>query len=142
MADDLRLCRWSHLPLVANRFYKSFDYEKVKLTKDYYPAGWTIKKSSSLVAYHSKNIHIYISVAGGGVIRIFNNSDLIFEEKGLLLKKKDRIWNTRGYRIPRKILHNKNILSFEGDLHKARYSFPGFLSRTILRILCINYQKI
>ncbi len=138
LADDLRFCRWSHLPLVSNLLFNKFKSKFISTKKEYFQKGWNITKKSSLVSYHSNKVHIYISVAGGGVIRVFENKKLIFEEKGVILLKNKKVWNTKGYKIPRNISLDKKIISFEGDFHEAKYSFPSFLSRLILRILCIN----
>ena len=48
------------------------------------------------------------------------------------------IWNTKGYKKSRNIYLNTKVLGFVDDFHMAKYAFPSFLSRTILRILCIN----
>ena len=113
-----------------------FNNEKAK--KNYYPKGWTIRKNSSLAAYHRDKIHVYFSICGGGVIRAFNDVKLVFEEEGIVIRDKKMIWNTKGYKKSRNIYLNKNLLGFVDDFHIAKYAFPSFLSRTILRILCIN----
>ena len=138
LSDDLRFCRWSHLPLVSNILLNKNKSKLITPKKEYYPQGWTIKKESSIVSYHNGKTHIYISVAGGGVIRVFNDHKLIFKEEGIVFKKNKLVWHTKGYKIPRNIYLKDKILLFKGDLHQAKYSFPSFLSRLVLRILCIN----
>ncbi len=138
LADDLRFCRWSHLPLFCDFLKSDLNFKNEKLKMNLFPEGWTIRKCCSLAAYHKDKIHIYFSISGGGVIRIFNGIKLIFEEEGIVIKDKKTIWNTRGYKKSRNIYLNKNVLGFVGDLQIAKYAFPSFLSRTILRILCIN----
>ncbi len=138
LADDLRFCRWSHLPLFCDFLKSDLNFKNENLKINFFPVGWTIRKDSSLAAYHKDKIHIYFSISGGGVIRIFNGIKLIFEEEGIVIKDEKTIWNTRGYNKSRNIYLNKNVLGFEGDFQIAKYAFPSFLSRTILRILCIN----
>ena len=138
LADDLRFCRWSHLPLFCDFLKSDLKFKNEKLKENYYPEGWTIRKNSSLAAYHNDKIHAYFSISGGGVIRVFNNLNLIFEEEGIVIRDKKMIWNTKGYKKSRNIYLNTKVLGFVGELHIAKYAFPNFLSRTILRILCIN----
>ena len=73
LADDLRFARWSYLPILPFLFQKSFKStfpikrtEKSKPLKNY-GCFWGINKECSVASYHSGNLHIFCSIAGGAV---------------------------------------------------------------------------
>jgi len=144
LADDLRLARWSYLPILPFLFQKSFKStfsikrtEKSKPLKNY-GRFWSINKECSVASYHSENLHIFCSIAGGGVIRIFKESELIFEDFGITVQTADQDLNSRAYDRNRKIFHDNQNLSFEGFLSKPSHFSPTFLQRTLLRIISFS----
>ena len=139
LADDLRLLRWSYLPLVTEIERPSFhhppDIDKAPLARAY-PGGWTIRESSAIAAFHDGDLHIYVSIAGGGAVRIYSGRSLICEDIGIHLVTDDGNWGSAGYATNREILRSSSGVGFKTALGKAAFFYPGLLSRMILRVGC------
>ncbi len=136
LADDLRFCRWSHLPLVTFLLENSFTTH-IETIDHFYPQGWTLRKDSLLASYHKNNIHIFFSAAGGGSIYLYQERHQIGSEFSVTIKDYNKSWTTNGYDTKRKIKLTNNSLLFSTSLTKANYYFPGFLSRLALRLGCV-----
>lgn len=138
VADDLRLCRWSHLPVAAALLIDEFDSgpaDEAAFTRSL-PTGWTWMQAAGVCAYHSGDIHIYFSPAGGGVIRAFVGEKLVIEDLVPFLKTAQGSYCIAGYDPRRPTIRSDNGFQIKCRYGKVRFFFPGFLSRLILRVGC------
>jgi hypothetical protein len=64
--DDLRLCRWGSLPVLAALLVAPPDLAETpsEFARCYAP-GWTVHKIACLAAYHRDDLHVYAPFAGG-----------------------------------------------------------------------------
>ena len=94
--DDLRLCRWGILPVLAALLASPPDPAETpaEFARCYAP-GWTVHKIAGLAAYRRDDLHIYAPVAGGAVTRVYRGERLILEDLGLHLRDGDKIFAVR-----------------------------------------------
>jgi len=142
LADDLRLCRWSYLPvltdLLADGFLPAADSAAVDIMS-HYPQGWTIRPSSAIAAWHDGPTHIFLSAAGGGCLRVYHNETLVVIDSGVDLSTADgETWVSQGYDSSRPILvdADKQGVGMAAPMGKAAFFYPSFLARLILRLGC------
>jgi hypothetical protein len=135
LADDLRLARWSHLPLVAMLLTDRFraDPEGAGAFAHGFPAGWTWYKAAAVGAFHDRNLHVYCSPAGGGMLRAFHADELFYEDPGPWLDTGEQDYCVAGYDPARPVALRANGFTLRARLGVARFFFPGLLSRLILR---------
>ena len=90
--DDLRLCRWSILPVLAALLAGPPDLAETpsEFVRCYTP-GWTVHKNAGLAAYHRDDLHLYAPFAGGAVARIYRGERLILEDLGLHIRDGDKL---------------------------------------------------
>lgn len=138
LADDLRFCRWSHLPLAvlcfADRF-RAEDGGRPFPTRQ--PPGWTVRTHSLIAAWHDGDRHLHFAPAGGGVLRAFDGVELVFEDRGLSLSDASGNWGSVGYDPSRKVTTEAEGLAMASALRPAAFFYPSFLARLILRLGCV-----
>ena len=134
LADDLRLLRWSYLPVVTGFVYPADSTKGASSLADFYPAGWTVRNGSAIAAHHSEGHHVYFSVAGGGAVRVYMKEELICEDLGVDIVSGDSSWGSAGYQADRSIVRTDTGVGFESPMSKAAFVYPGFLPRLILRL--------
>lgn len=136
LADDLRLCRWSYLPIVTmlerTRFKKSDG--GAEALADLFPGGWTVRKESAVAACHDGTTHVYFSVAGGGAVRVFWGRELVWEDIGIDVVSPGELLGSAGYSLDRPMAQVPGGVEFKDALGKAVFFYPGFLSRLLLRL--------
>src|SRR6478672_13027067 len=90
--DDLRLCRWGILPVLAALLAGPPDLAETpsEFARCYMP-GWTVHKNAGLAAYHRDDLHLYAPFAGGAVARIYRGERLILEDLGLHIRDGDKL---------------------------------------------------
>jgi hypothetical protein len=132
--DDLRLCRWGILPVLAALLAGSPDPAETpaEFARCYAP-GWTVHKIAGLAAYHRDDLHVYAPFAGGGVTRIYRGERLILEDLGLHLRDGDKTFAGRDYDPGRPLWVMGNGVSTSISFGEAQYLFPSFLQRLVLR---------
>jgi hypothetical protein len=132
--DDLRLCRWAILPVLAALFAGAAEPGQAPSEiRGGYPPGWTIHRAAGLAAYHSHDLHVYAPIAGGAVTRIYRGERLILEDLGLHLRVRDKCFAVRSYDAGRPLSLAGNGIATSVAFGEARYLFPSFLQRLILR---------
>ncbi len=136
VGDDLRFCRWSHLPLVALDIVEHAPERAAPRFAESYPEGWTLRQNSLVAAYHRDNLHVFVSAAGGGTVRAYRDQVCLFEDHGLALEQDVTTWVNNGYDTSRSMTLEENELRLEAPLRPATFFFPGFLSRLVLRVGC------
>lgn len=138
LSDDLRLCRWSYLPIINYLLLeKSFKIKKEKgCYTDFFKLGWRVFNESKLSTYKSKNLNIFFSAAGGGVLRAYDSEKLIFEDSGYYIKCKNKNYCHNGYDRYRSIKFSKTGISFITNFGTTKFFFPTFISKVILRLIC------
>lgn len=132
--DDLRLCRWGILPVLAALLAGSPDPAEVpaEFVRCYAP-GWTVHRNAGLAAYHRDDLHVYAPFAGGAVTRIYRGERLILEDLGLHLRDGDKTFAVRNYDPDRPLWLTGNGMSTAISFGEAQYLFPSLLQRLALR---------
>jgi hypothetical protein len=134
LGDDLRLARWSHLPVVTYLLRPQFRVGRP--LAESYPAGWTQSKDAALVAWHGESLHLFLSPAGGGMVRVYRQSQRILEDLGLSLANGADRWVLKGYDPERPVTINGLDCRIEASLGRPAFFYPSFLSRLVLRLGC------
>jgi hypothetical protein len=136
LADDLRLARWSCLPLI--RLLLTPDTAgpepRSRPLEALYPRGWTSHAHAGLCAFHGPDLHVHVAAGGGGVTRVFLGSRLVAEDLGIDITNGDQILTTRIYNPKPEVRLSGETVQIEVPLVRARFLSPGFLSRLVLRI--------
>jgi hypothetical protein len=135
LSDDLRLCRWSYLPLICqlfNRPDQTTHHEFRNVPKFVYHAD------ASLISLKTNLFHLSFAPAGGGQVRIVSNQNpsFKFEDLGYLLELNSKKWTHVGYDPKRslKVISSSEFILSCG-FYPAEFMFPGFISRLFLRVL-------
>ena len=137
LADDLRLSRWSCLPILSFLFGANFSTisRKQAMPKEKSSNNlWFVNKECAVASYHDGDVRVFYSIAGGGVVRIFQGLELIFEDFGIKLDVNSQAFHSRSYDCKRKIIYDDHSCFFEGFLSEPSYFSPSFLQRICLRI--------
>jgi hypothetical protein len=142
LADDLRLCRWSYLPLttalLAERFRGIGEGPEAFAAR--LPQGWTHRAESAVAACHQGRLHVYFAPAGGGVVRIYDGRALLLEDDGLHMDDGTAKWASLGYDPDRPVEPVVGGFGMASALGPASFFYPSFLSRLVLRVGCIVPQ--
>ncbi len=136
LGDDLRLSRWSYLPILNFILMKKIHIKKKKMRINI-KKGWTNFNISKTSRFHSKNLNIFLSAAGGGVIKVFFKNKLILEDFGYYFTIKDKFIAHNGYDRSRELKKVKNTVIFSTFFDQVKYYKFSFFSKIILRLLCI-----
>lgn len=136
LADDLRLARWSHLPLVTLLLRQHFVAGEREFC-ECYPQGWLLRQDSSIAAYHDGQSHVFFSPAGGGCVRVYLGQRLVLEDFGVDVRGSGGVLLTGGgYDTGRGLRLEGGAAVCESGLGAPSFFFPGFLSRLVLRLGC------
>jgi hypothetical protein len=138
LSDDLRLARWSCLPLVSGLLAASFQpaSDGALPLAARLPRGWTFHRAACVGAFHGDRWHVYFNPAGGGGIRVFAGERLVYEDLGYRIEIGSEQFGTASYDPQRVIEQLPNGYSVRCHFAKAKFFFPGFLSRLVLRVAC------
>ncbi len=136
LSDDLRLCRWSYLPIVTAIEVEKFRGPSEPLSP--LPEGWLIRPASALAVWRNGDEEVHFTVAGGGMVYAFKGSELILLDSGVDLHLENKTWTNGGYDPKRTCRQDGDAVKLEGTLGAAVYFYPGFLSRLILRLGCVT----
>ena len=131
LGDDLRLARWAYLPLLTWMLRERFIWSCDSVA---YPEGWTCYPGSGVCVFHWDNVHAYVSVAGGGVIRIFRGQKLVVEDLGIHVGSGEDMRVSQGYDPGRDWSLTGDGIEMTLSMNKPVFAYPGFLSRLILRV--------
>jgi hypothetical protein len=136
LGDDLRLSRWSYLPLVTALMSDSFQPAPggARALGHALPQGWTHYKSAAVCAYHSPEWHLYFSPAGGGTVRIYRANRLVGEDLGVSLDIGGERFASSGYDSGRRVVARGHGFAVSSQLGAVRFFQPSFLQRLILRV--------
>ncbi|MCX7310435.1 MAG: hypothetical protein NTV56_01605, partial [Alphaproteobacteria bacterium] len=135
LADDLRLARWSYLPLMTGLLASGFRASEAPLTSTF-KQGWTSYRSAAVCAFHDANRHVYFSPAGGGGVRVYTGQRLVYEDLGFRMQAGEQHFGTTGYDPDRQVSQIANGFSVSAGFGAAEFFFPSFLSRLLLRLGC------
>ncbi len=127
LGDDLRLARWSTLPVLAAL---AFQTTSAPLADDAglpVPAGWTIHDAAGVAAFHRGELHVHIPFGGSTAVRVFANSRALPHEYGSRSP-------APGIAAGRIVAQTPNSIELVYEQASPRYLFPGFLSRLLLRL--------
>lgn len=134
LADDLRLARWSHLPLATALLASSFRPAATggQALAEAFPDGWTWHGAAAVGAYHRGRAHVYVSGAGGGQVRVFDGDALIGDDSGVTVR--DTHVTGAGYDPQRSIERRSDGVSLVCNLGAPQFMQPGFVPRLLLRV--------
>lgn len=135
LADDLRLVRWSYLPLVTDILRHRFRSDD--LLEDHFPGGWTIHPEAGLAAYHDGHRHLYLCGAGGGAVFLYRDTEPVFQDRGVSITDGERTLVCQGHDPSRHLTELPEGLRIDATLSEISFVSPGFWSRLVLRIGCI-----
>jgi hypothetical protein len=137
LSDDLRLCRWSHLPMMSAMLASSFRPAAEGATLSAaFPQGWTSHRAAAVCAFHDAGRHVYFSPAGGGAVRVFSGTRLVYQDLGFRLETGGARLGAAGYDPERRLSQTGNGFSVVCAFSAATFFFPSFLSRLVLRLGC------
>lgn len=141
MADDLRLCRWSHLPLAAELF-------RARISPTQPSKHLAFSESLDLLKLHEAGVvrwkragefGIFLPCSGGGVRLYLRGQDRweIFEDFGYEYTDGQKTFSHGGYDNLRPVTtaDDGRTLGIEVALGPVNFVFPGLISRLGLRIL-------
>jgi hypothetical protein len=136
LADDLRLTRWSYLPLVSGLLADSFQPagRGSQAMDDAFPQGWTYYKSAGVCAHHGNGSHVYFSPAGGGAVRIYQGPRLVGEDLGIHVDAGAQSLASSGYDSDRFVVPRERGFAVSSQLGAAQFFQPTFLMRLVLRL--------
>ncbi len=134
LGDDLRLARWSAVPVVTAMLRDRFEAGGGARLEDVQPAGWTLHAEAGAAAYHGGGWHLFATSAGGGAVRIFQGQTLILDDAGYVLRHNGRDWSCQGYDPGRGLEMAGPACRLSAELAPAGFHYPGFLSRLVLRL--------
>ena len=134
LADDLRLTRWSILPVIGalNLLEEGSDIAPADTPP--YPRGWTVHSSAAVAAYHHDDCHIYVPFAGGSVTRVYLGVAAKMADLGLDVLKDGNALTSLSYSSDRVAEFSGNTVSIAFDGGRTKYFFPGFAMRLLLRL--------
>lgn len=133
LSDDLRLARWSVLPLLAA--LAALQETGGSADGDLpYPQGWTLHPAAGVAAYHSNRLAVFFPYAGGAVTRVYFGGRRLLEDRGLSGHHHDTSLTSLTYNAERASLIVSNSISARFELARAGYFYPGFLQRLVLRL--------
>ena len=140
LSDDLRLCRWSYLPVVTSILKLKFhSHQKIYKLSDVFSEGWTWRKDSLIATFHKNDTHVYFLPAGGGLVRVFDGNKIISEIYSPYLQKNNKqSWVSNGYNSSRAVMPIVGGYVMESALICPNFFYPSFFSRLILRFGCIT----
>ncbi len=136
LSDDLRLARWSYLPILNFILIKKLKFNNSKKSLSI-QNGWKIFMEAKVCRYYSKNTNIFFSAAGGGMTKIYLKKKLILEDQGYNFKYKNKNYSHNGYDRNRYLKINEENIEFLTNFGEAKYYNFNFLSKIILRIVCL-----
>lgn len=134
LGDDLRLARWSALPVATALLRDRFEAAGGALLEDVQPAGWTLHGEAGAAAYHGQGWHLFATSAGGAAVRIFHGRTLVLDDAGYVLRHGGRDWSCQGYDPGRRLEMAGPACRLGAELAPAGFHYPGFLSRLALRL--------
>lgn len=139
LADDLRFCRWSHLPVVSGLLGENFRQEEsAVMPMGQHNGGWRVFEKSAAVVYHQGDFHVYFAVSGGGGVRAYSSTNLILEYLGPIVEYEGVTLASRGYDTRRPVRINGNEAESTFGLAPGSAFSPSFISRLLLRIACMT----
>ena len=142
IADELRLSRWSYLPLLAFNFL-----EKLKITKadklatiplaDFNSSYVNCFENEKLITFSNKKNSGLFAPIYGGMIKVFSKAGAGLTDYGYIYKLENISYTNSYYNKNAGISKtSENSFEIKIDLIKPDFFFPSFFSRLVLRILC------
>jgi hypothetical protein len=133
LADDLRLARWSILPLLgALAFQRMPDVSAAAPLS--VAQGWTVNARAGVAAFHSGSLHIHVPYAGGPVTRVFHGDRLVLADLGVDGEAHGASVTSMTYDADRKASTTSDGMTARFELAPAGYFYPSFLQRLVLRL--------
>jgi hypothetical protein len=134
LADDLRLARWSHVPLVTALLAARFRPAHASSLLEGQAQGWTWSHEAGVGAYHAPEMDIYVAAAGAGATRVFAAGQLVYEDLEFLLDSDEGRVVACGYDRGRPVTLEARGVRLSCRLCGTRFVFPGLPARLVLRL--------
>ena len=134
LADDLRLARWSVLPIIAALDLLNEGADIAPVAALPYPQGWTVHASAAVAAYHRDECHVYFPFAGGPVTRIYSGDEIRLTDLGVDALNDGVAFTALSYSADRVAERSGNSVSVAFDAGRAKYFRPGSVKRLLLRL--------
>ncbi len=134
LSDDLRLARWSVLPLLSALAVLQGSRSGGAGDDLPYPQGWTLHPAAGVAAFHSNRLAVFVPYAGGAVTRVFFGSTLLLEDRGLSGHIHGTCLSSLTYNADRAAVITAGSISARFELARTGYFYPGFLQRLVLRL--------
>ena len=133
LSDDLRLARWSVLPLLSALAVLQGAGTGGVGDDLPYPQGWTLHPGAGVAAFHSNRLAVFVPYAGGAVTRVFLGGTLLLEDRGLSGHIGGTSLTSLTYDAERAAAITDGGVSGAFRVGAYRVQSPGFLQRLALR---------
>jgi hypothetical protein len=139
LADDLRFCRWSYLPLIANKLSdpNKLPKESSKNTKET-QIKTKIFPNAGILIHKIKDLSIYCYALNGGRISIFVEKKLIYQDNDLTYYISTKKYTNKGYQEDNIVKYTEGVIEMDILLSIPDYFYPSMLQRLVLRIASMH----
>jgi hypothetical protein len=133
LVDDLRLARWSILPVLGALV--AADNPDLGRSLGLAPAqGWTVHPEAGVAAYHDAQLHVHFPFSGGAVTRVYAGDRLLLADLGIEAERDEARFTSLHHSGDRSAQLAPDLVAARFDLAQPGYLFPGFLQRLVLRL--------
>lgn len=127
--DDLRLCRWANLPLLAalawQRPCEPSEGGRLPLSD-----GWTLHRMAGLATFRRSGVSLHLPYVGGAMLQVAKDDRALHRENDMMLND----LTTRGQDPSRPVVVAGETLEIRYGFRTAKFLYPGILPRLVLRL--------
>lgn len=127
--DDLRLCRWANLPLLAALSFIDLP-ERLPAAWLSVRPGWNFSHKAGVASLHKEGVALHLPYLGGAVLQVVRNGSTTHLEQDQTCGK----LTTRGRGSGHQVTLSGDVLEICYAFSAARFLYPGLASRLILRL--------
>ena len=126
--DDLRLCRWANLPLLAA--LASLRQSELSEGGGLPPSdGWTLHHMAGLATFRRGGMSVHLPYVGGAMLQVAKDDRQVHRENDMMLND----LTTRGQDPGRHAVLESETLEVRYGFRTAKFLYPGILPRLVLR---------
>ena len=126
--DDLRLCRWANLPLLA-ALASQHPHETSEAARPPSSDGWTLHRKAGLATFRRGGISVHLPYVGGAMLQVAKDDRPLHRENDMMLND----LTTRGQDPGRSVTLSGEALEIRYGFRTAKFLYPGILPRLVLR---------
>ena len=126
--DDLRLCRWANLPLlaaIASQRPGELSGDARLPTSD----GWALHGKAGLATFRRGGVSVHLPYVGGAMLQVAKDGRQLHRENDMMLND----LTTRGQDPGRPVVLENETLEIRYGFRTAKFLYPGILPRLVLR---------